>query len=209
MDGRTSVSTVQLPRMTLDVHHLNWSMVLPSVCPGNFSKPQQPIANQQHPTYSLSCAPPWLHCDRSRLLIIANRLRMYPWSYRTCLSVMTPIALPCSAHMMDLSEFWSELRSISRWTSVGNVILTPSIASNLHSWMPTGACMRNQYLHPLPGHNRLLLPPPSTSKPLALGPPPSKSRKKTPAPPSEVNPPLRIMKRSRRGRAIRLPAKLQ
>ena len=52
-------------------------------------------------------------------------------------------------------------------------------------------------------------PPPSTSKPLALGPPPSKSRKKTPAPPSEVNPPLRIVKRSRRGRAIRLPAKLQ
>ena len=160
--------------MTLDVHHLNWSMALPSVCPGNFSKPHQLIANQQHPTCSLSCAPPWLHCDRSRL-------RMYLWSYRTvssCLSVMTPIALPCSAHTMDLSESWSELRSISRWTSVGNVILCPWIASNLRSWMPTGACMRNQYLHPLPGHNRLLLPPPPLrNHRLLVHPPPNRGRK--------------------------------
>ena len=103
-----------------DLGCANSSMAQLSAFLGNSLKLQQPVTNQQHLSYSHSCAPPWLPYAQSRLLTTVNCPHMYLGNCRTAglySFAMTPTANPCSARTMDPSEFWSELPSISRWIS--------------------------------------------------------------------------------------------
>ena len=67
-----------------------------------------------------------------------------PVELQDCRFVFIRHDTPCSARTMDPSEFWSELPSISRWTSMINVTQCPFIGLNLHFWTPIGACVKNQ-----------------------------------------------------------------
>ena len=135
------------PKRISGVHQLNSSTAQLSAFLVNYLKLQQPVTNRQHLSYSHSCAPPWLPYDQSRLLTTANCPHMYLWNCKTAglySFAMTPTAIPCSARTMDPSEFWSELPSISRWTSMVNATQCPLIGLNLHFWTQIGACAKNQ-----------------------------------------------------------------
>ena len=76
-------------------------------------------------------------------------------------------------------------------------------------WMPVGAHVRNQYLHP-PTRTPLVTPStPSMPVKNASTPPPCSPPKKYPTSSTNQESPLRIVKRSRSGRVIKLHVKLQ
>ena len=88
---------------------------------GNSLKLQQPVTTQLRTT---------MDALRPKQTSHHPCPHIYLWNCKTAglySFAMTPIATPCSTRTMDPSEFWSELPSISHWTSMVNATQCPLI----------------------------------------------------------------------------------
>ena len=127
-----------------------------SACQESSLKPPQ-LQSLKSRTSFHAFTQPCLNCDPRKQLIIDNTLPTCQQTYRRVrlfLSVTMLIAAPCSALMMDPSEFLIDRQNTLLWISMANEIQCPSIASSLHFWMPTLVCTTAQGANNLIHHDR-------------------------------------------------------